>query len=292
LTSLDALDWPERVKTMQRNWIGRSEGVTIQFPYDLTAFGGEAVTSHPPLQGEDRGGDGVSGLPDKGTLRVFTTRADTLMGASFVAIAAEHPLATRLAKDQPALQDFIAECAKGGAGWSTSEADIAAMELDVVSHPAASYYVGSLLLGVAKYYRVAPSDHDLGQVVVDDAVADEHRLIAIDASFFPCELERPRLGVEDCDVPLIPRRAVARALDQRLHHGIRRIPFDQLFQLGRVDAGAVAARGVTARSNRVAPRRWAGRDLGEQTRVRTNDNGARREHDNSSRRGKWSRKDV
>jgi len=98
LASLDDLDWPERVKTMQRNWIGRSEGVTVCFPYEI---------------------DG-----EKTQLRVFTTRADTLMGVSFVAIAAEHPLAHRLAKDQPALQDFIAECAKGG----VAEADIAAME--------------------------------------------------------------------------------------------------------------------------------------------------------------------
>jgi leucyl-tRNA synthetase len=60
----------------------------------------------------------------QGTLRVFTTRTDTLMGVSFVAIAAEHPLATYLAKDQPALRAFIEECAKGG----VAEADMAAME--------------------------------------------------------------------------------------------------------------------------------------------------------------------
>ncbi len=102
LSALDGLAWPERVKTMQRNWIGRSEGVTLAFPYEIEGA--------------------------KEELRVFTTRADTLMGVSFVAIAPEHPLAQHLAKDQPALQTFIEDCTKGGAGRSTSEADLAAME--------------------------------------------------------------------------------------------------------------------------------------------------------------------
>ena len=75
LDTLDGLEWPDRVKTMQRNWIGKSEGVTLAFPYEID---GEAKQ-----------------------LRVFTTRADTLMGVSFVAIAAEHPLAQRLANHQP-----------------------------------------------------------------------------------------------------------------------------------------------------------------------------------------------
>jgi len=121
LSSLEGLEWPERVKTMQRNWIGRSVGVTVSFPYDLSTFGGAAITAH----GDDTSASVVADpLPQTGVLRVFTTRADTLMGVSFVAIAAEHPLATHLAKDQPALQDFIAECAKGG----VAEADMAAME--------------------------------------------------------------------------------------------------------------------------------------------------------------------
>ena len=98
LADLDRLDWPERVKTMQRNWIGKSVGVNIGFPYEI---------------------DG-----QKKELHVFTTRADTLMGVSFVAIAPEHPLAARLAQDQPALQIFIEDCVKGG----IAEADLAAME--------------------------------------------------------------------------------------------------------------------------------------------------------------------
>ena len=90
--------WPERVKLMQANWIGRSEGVNFGFPYEI---------------------DG-----EKKMLRVFTTRADTIMGVTFNAIAAEHPLATRLARDNPKLTAFIEECKRG----SVMEADLATME--------------------------------------------------------------------------------------------------------------------------------------------------------------------
>jgi leucyl-tRNA synthetase len=99
MRALDALPgWPERVKTMQANWIGRSEGVNIAFPYDL---------------------DG-----DRRLLRVFTTRADTLMGVTFCAVAAEHPLATHAARKDPSLAAFIDECKRG----SVMEADLATME--------------------------------------------------------------------------------------------------------------------------------------------------------------------
>ena len=99
LAALDRLPgWPERVKLMQANWIGRSEGVNFGFPYEL---------------------DG-----EKKLMRVFTTRADTIMGVTFNAIAAEHPLATRLARDDPKLAAFIAECKPG----SVMEADLATME--------------------------------------------------------------------------------------------------------------------------------------------------------------------
>jgi len=99
LSGLDSLPgWPERVKTMQANWIGKSVGVRFAFPYTL--------------DGQD------------GQLWVFTTRADTIMGVSFCAVAAEHPLATRAAQDNPALAAFIAECKQG----SVAEADMATME--------------------------------------------------------------------------------------------------------------------------------------------------------------------
>ena len=95
LAGLDDLPgWPERVRTMQANWIGRSEGAEISF---------------------DCGSEQI---------KVFTTRPDTLMGATFMAVAAEHPLARQAASDNPALAGFIAECQKGG----VSEADIATQE--------------------------------------------------------------------------------------------------------------------------------------------------------------------
>jgi len=91
LNDLDQLDgWPEQVRTMQANWIGRSEGLQIKF-----------------------------GLADStDTLDVYTTRPDTLMGVSYVAVAAEHPLALAAAEFNPELKAFIAECRK----MATSEA--------------------------------------------------------------------------------------------------------------------------------------------------------------------------
>ncbi|WP_314018047.1 leucine--tRNA ligase [Stutzerimonas degradans] len=101
LSSLDELDgWPEQVKTMQRNWIGKSRGMEISFPYDVASIGHE------------------------GAMKVFTTRPDTLMGATYVAVAAEHPLATLAAQNNPELQAFIDECKRGG----VAEADIATQE--------------------------------------------------------------------------------------------------------------------------------------------------------------------
>lgn len=101
LTDLDQLGgWPEQVKTMQRNWIGKSYGCDIEFPYDATSIG------------------------KTGTLKVYTTRPDTLMGATYVAVAAEHPLATQAAASNAKLAEFIAECKLGG----TAEADVATME--------------------------------------------------------------------------------------------------------------------------------------------------------------------
>ena len=97
LADLDKLEgWPEQVKTMQRNWIGKSYGCEVEFPI----VGGE------------------------GNLKVYTTRPDTLMGATYVAVAAEHPLATQAAENNPTLQAFIQECKMG----SVAEADMATAE--------------------------------------------------------------------------------------------------------------------------------------------------------------------
>ncbi|HUX90123.1 MAG TPA: leucine--tRNA ligase [Gallionellaceae bacterium] len=101
LTDLDQLGgWPEQVKTMQRNWIGKSYGCDIEFPYDAASIG------------------------KAGALKVYTTRPDTLMGATYVAVAAEHALATQAAAGNAKLAAFIAECKLGG----TAEADVATME--------------------------------------------------------------------------------------------------------------------------------------------------------------------
>ena len=105
LADLDGLDWPEQVKTMQRNWIGKSRGMTVRFQVAA---------------------DSREGLPEshREFVQVYTTRPDTLMGATYVAVAAEHPLAAAAAEKQPALQKFIAECKAG----SVAEADMATME--------------------------------------------------------------------------------------------------------------------------------------------------------------------
>ena len=105
LRDLDTLDgWPERVKTMQRNWIGKSRGMTIRFA----------------LRDDSR-----QGLPDDiQNVQVHTTRPDTLLGATYLAVAAEHPLATAAAADNPTLAAFINECKAG----SVAEADVATME--------------------------------------------------------------------------------------------------------------------------------------------------------------------
>jgi leucyl-tRNA synthetase len=90
--------WSDRVRLIQENWIGKSFGVNFGFPYEI---GGESKL-----------------------LRVYTTRADTIMGVTFVAIAAEHPLAAQLAQQKPALQPFIDQCKQG----SVIEADMATMD--------------------------------------------------------------------------------------------------------------------------------------------------------------------
>ena len=99
LAALDTLPgWPDRVKAMQANWIGKSHGVRFAFPYEL------------------------DGKAER--LWVFTTRADTIMGVTFVAVAAEHPLAQRAARDNPTVAAFIAECKR----TSVMEADLATMD--------------------------------------------------------------------------------------------------------------------------------------------------------------------
>ena len=105
LSCLDRMPgWPDRVKTMQANWIGKSLGVRFAFPHDIADAAGRPI-----------GG---------GRMYVFTTRADTIMGVTFCAVAAEHPLAAHAAQSNPGLAAFIDECKRG----SVMEADLATME--------------------------------------------------------------------------------------------------------------------------------------------------------------------
>ena len=98
LAGLDTLtEWPEKVRTMQRNWIGKSEGLRLLF--EMVPDDKSAATS----------------------IEVFTTRPDTILGASFIALSADHPVSTQLALDNAGLSDFIAECRAQGTATETLE---------------------------------------------------------------------------------------------------------------------------------------------------------------------------
>ncbi len=174
---LDGLDklpgWPDSVKTMQRNWIGRSEGLEIQFA----------------VEGE------------KEPLTVFTTRPDTLMGATFLSIAAEHPLALKAASANAQIQAFIDECRHGG----TAEADIETQEKKGVEtgfhaiHPITGdklpvWIANFVLMGYGTGAVMAVPGHDerdwefatkydllIRMVIVSDAVRDAIRELGREA---------------------------------------------------------------------------------------------------------------
>jgi len=140
LTELDNLpNWPEQVKAMQRNWIGRSEGVEVIF--------------------------GITGSTE--TIKVFTTRPDTLMGVSYVAVAPEHPLAAQAAENNPALMQFITECGHVG----TAEVDMETMEKKGIAtgieaiHPLSGesvpiYVANFVLMGYGEGAVMAVPAHD------------------------------------------------------------------------------------------------------------------------------------
>jgi len=124
--------WPERVRLMQENWLGKSEGVRFAFTHEIRTEAGSLIQD--------------------GRMYVFTTRADTIMGVTFCAVAPEHPLAAHAARNNPALADFIEQCKQGG----TSEAELAAREKTgmptglTVTHPltgeAIAVWVGNYVL--------------------------------------------------------------------------------------------------------------------------------------------------
>jgi leucyl-tRNA synthetase len=174
LEGLDKLPgWPDAVKTMQRNWLGRSEGLEIRFDVE--------------------GG---------GSLEVFTTRPDTLMGVTYLAVAAEHPLAQEAARNNPALQPFIDECRHGG----VSEAELETREKTGVAtglfalHPVTGervpvWIANFVLMGYGTGALMAVPGHDqrdwefatkydlpIRMVVVSDAVRDAIRELGRDAA--------------------------------------------------------------------------------------------------------------
>jgi leucyl-tRNA synthetase len=111
LAELDNVNWPESVKTMQRNWIGRSEGVEMDFASVADS--------------------------DSEPMRIYTTRPDTLFGVSYMAVAAEHPLAVQAAENHPDLSAFLEECKQSAvseAAIETMEKKGMALDIDVI-HP-------------------------------------------------------------------------------------------------------------------------------------------------------------
>jgi leucyl-tRNA synthetase len=164
--------WPERVRTMQANWIGRSAGVRFAFQHDIRDANGALI------------GDGK--------LWVFTTRADTIMGVTFCAVAAEHPLATHAARSSPDLAAFVEECKRG----TVIEAELATMEKKgmptglFVAHPLTGEQVA---VWVGNYVLMAYGDGAVmgvpGHDERDFAFAKKYRLpikqvIAIDGETF------------------------------------------------------------------------------------------------------------
>jgi leucyl-tRNA synthetase len=180
---LDNLDrmtgWPERVRVMQANWIGKSHGVRFAFTHDI------------------RGNDGK--LIGDGRMYVFTTRADTIMGVTFCAVAAEHPLAAHAAQSNPALAAFIDECRRGG----VSEVDLATTEKKgkptglFVTHPLTG---AKIEVWVGNYVLMAYGDGAVMGVPAHDerdfAFAKKYGLpipqvIAIDGEMFSTDAWQP-----------------------------------------------------------------------------------------------------
>jgi leucyl-tRNA synthetase len=152
--------WPERVKLMQANWIGKSEGVRFAFPHDIRDAQGQLIQD--------------------GKLWVFTTRADTIMGVTFVAVAPEHPLAARAAELSPALAAKIAALKAGG----TTEAELATREKEgvatglYVAHPILDHHIE---IWVCNYVLMGYGDGAVMGVPAHDerdfAFAKKYRLL-------------------------------------------------------------------------------------------------------------------
>ncbi len=176
LGDLDKLPgWPERVKTMQANWIGKSHGARFAFPHDIRDASGAVIND--------------------GKLWVYTTRADTIMGVTFVAVAAEHPLAAHAAQGNRKLADFIEKCKH----VSVMEADMATMEKEgvdtglKVTHPLTGVQVP---VWVGNYVLMSYGDGAVMAVPAHDErdrkFADDYQLPTkvVIKSNHQCDLER------------------------------------------------------------------------------------------------------
>jgi len=201
LDGLDALPgWPDAVKTMQRNWLGRSEGLEIRFALD---------------------GEGEP-------LSVFTTRPDTLMGVTFLSIAAEHPLAQRAAQDNPKLAAFIAELKHGGVSEAELETqDKRGMDTGLCAiHPISGervpiWVANFVLMGYGTGAVMAVPGHDqrdwefaqkyslpIRMVIVDESVLDalkqiRHELaLGVGSDAMLAALEGRDIDAQDVSAPL------------------------------------------------------------------------------------------
>ena len=206
--------WPERVKTMQANWIGKSEGVRFAFPHTI------------------HDGDGT--LIGGGKLWVFTTRADTIMGVTFCAVAPEHPLALRAAALRPELAAFLEDCKAGG----TTEAELATQQkkgmftgLHVVhplSHEAIPVWVGNYVLmhyGDGAVMGVPAHDERDFEFAKQYGI-DLFQVIHVDGQHFTYDHWQPWYGETGCSITINSDNysglsyqaavdAVAAALEQR-----------------------------------------------------------------------------
>ncbi len=170
LDAIDTLDgWPERVRIMQRNWIGRSEGVSMDFA----------------IAGSDQ------------VLGIYTTRPDTLMGVTYVAVAAEHPLAREAATHDPELAIFIEECRQGG----TSEAEIETMEKKgyrlgihavhpVTGEPVPIFAANFVLMGYGTGAVMAVPAHDQRDWEFAERYGIPKRAVIRSADGAPCGIEQ------------------------------------------------------------------------------------------------------
>jgi leucyl-tRNA synthetase len=169
LDGLDRLpDWPEQVRTMQRHWIGRSEGVAMRFDVEGTA----------------------------GELSIYTTRPDTLMGVTYVAVAAEHELARRAAARDPAVAAFVEECRQGG----VSEAEIETMDKrgvplgiravhPVSGDPVPVFAANFVLMGYGTGAVMAVPAHDQRDWEFAEKYGIAKRQVIFSADGSPCGIE-------------------------------------------------------------------------------------------------------